>query len=300
METLRMGPESISANGQAMGVWSSETILQLSEASDAIKVLQNKFTVGFGVMAQVIMPVIKTLEMLSEQIGFAIVSAGELMKGDLKGAMAVAGAALRRRAAEVKPQPARVAAQSFVSPEEEAKIVDEKKKQDKTLFDEELYDLQEQARTEADRDKTLFDRLMRDAEFARDEKKRILALEKETAEKNKEIIMRGMEASGTILDKVRASAERLGLGGLVRQIDVQRQAQQRQTDVAMIGNIGENVRLPSRNSEGIAALTQTEGDLQRSQNDQLVKSFTDMQVLVKALYELAGEKLGVPILRSAN
>lgn len=97
METLRMGPEAISANGQAMGVWSAETILQLSEASDAIKTLQNKFTVGFGVMAQVIMPVIKTLEMLSEQLGFAIVSAGELMKGDFKSAMAVAGSATTAR-----------------------------------------------------------------------------------------------------------------------------------------------------------------------------------------------------------
>jgi hypothetical protein len=97
METLRMGPEAISANGQAMGVWSSETILQLSEASDAIKTLQNKFTVGFGVMAQVIMPVIKTLEMLSEQLGFAMASAAELMKGDFKNAMGIAGAATTAR-----------------------------------------------------------------------------------------------------------------------------------------------------------------------------------------------------------
>jgi hypothetical protein len=97
METLRMGPEAISANGQAMGVWSADTIQQLSEASDAIKTLQNRFTVGFGVMAQNIMPVIKTLEMLSEQLGFAIVAAGELMKGEFKSAMGVAGAATTAR-----------------------------------------------------------------------------------------------------------------------------------------------------------------------------------------------------------
>jgi hypothetical protein len=97
METLRMGPEAISANGQAMGVWSADTIQQLSEASDAIKVLQNRFTVGFGVMAQNIMPVIKTLEMLTEQLGFAIVAAGELMKGEFKSAMGVAGAATTAR-----------------------------------------------------------------------------------------------------------------------------------------------------------------------------------------------------------
>ena len=97
METLRMGPEAISANGQAMGVWSADTIQQLSEASDAIKTLQNRFTVGFGVMAQVIMPVVKKLEMLSEQLGFAIASAGALMSGDFKDAMGIAGAATTAR-----------------------------------------------------------------------------------------------------------------------------------------------------------------------------------------------------------
>ena len=97
METLRMGPDAISANGQAMGVWSADTIQQLSEASDAIKTLQNKFTVGFGVMAQVIMPVVKKLEMLSEQLGFAMAMAGQLMSGDFKNALAVGGAAASAR-----------------------------------------------------------------------------------------------------------------------------------------------------------------------------------------------------------
>lgn len=48
METLRMGPESIAANGRAMGVWSDDTIAALSRASDAIKTFQNKITVGLG------------------------------------------------------------------------------------------------------------------------------------------------------------------------------------------------------------------------------------------------------------
>jgi hypothetical protein len=91
METLRMGPEAISTNGQAMGVWSADTILQLSEASDAIKTLQNKFTVGFGIMAQGIMPVIKTLEMLSEQLGFSIAAASALMSGDFKDVIGILG-----------------------------------------------------------------------------------------------------------------------------------------------------------------------------------------------------------------
>lgn len=48
METLRMGPEAIQANGQAMGVWSDETVAALSRASDAIKTFQNQITLGLG------------------------------------------------------------------------------------------------------------------------------------------------------------------------------------------------------------------------------------------------------------
>ena len=48
METFRMGPEAIQANGQAMGVWSDQTIAALSKASDAIKTFQNKITIGLG------------------------------------------------------------------------------------------------------------------------------------------------------------------------------------------------------------------------------------------------------------
>ena len=97
IKVMNQGSAAIIAQGESMGVWSDETISQLSEASDAIKTLQNKFTVGFGVMAQVIMPVVKTLEMLSEQLGFAMASAGALMSGDFKDAMTIAGAATTAR-----------------------------------------------------------------------------------------------------------------------------------------------------------------------------------------------------------
>jgi len=97
IKVMNQGSAAIIAQGESMGIWSDETISQLSEASDAIKTLQNKFVRGFGLMAQGIMPVIKKLEMLSEQLGFAIVAGGELMKFDLKGAMAVASAASTAR-----------------------------------------------------------------------------------------------------------------------------------------------------------------------------------------------------------
>ena len=143
--------------------------------------------------------------------------------------------------------------------------------------------------------------MMRDAEYARDEKKRILELEKDTALKNKELIMRGMESAGTILDKVRASAERMGMGGIVRQIDAQRMQQQRQTDVSLLSGVGAQPgQMRFRPNEQIQALTQTEGDLQRQQNTELLGSFKDMQRLVTNILQKVDDKLGVPILRSAN
>lgn len=48
METMRMGPASIQATGQAMGVFSDETAARLSAASDNIKKMQNAFIIGFG------------------------------------------------------------------------------------------------------------------------------------------------------------------------------------------------------------------------------------------------------------
>ena len=90
METLRMGPEVIAANGQAMGVWTDETIAKLSEASDAIKGFQNTMTIAFGSIAQVAVPLIKTfsdIAQLTAMIGSAAVS---FATGDFTGAAAIA------------------------------------------------------------------------------------------------------------------------------------------------------------------------------------------------------------------
>jgi len=59
METLRMGPEVISANGQAMGVFSNQTIAQLSAASDALKAFQNVVTIVFGTAVSKIMDAVE-------------------------------------------------------------------------------------------------------------------------------------------------------------------------------------------------------------------------------------------------
>ena len=302
IKVLNQGSTAIMEQGEAMGVLSDDQIASLSEVSDAMKTLQITVQNAFGQMAVFIIPVRDAFLQFAEELTMVGFAAKTLLSGDLKGAMAVIGAARESHAASLKPK-AKPASKTPVMTDdlELGSITEEKKKQDKKLFDEELYDLQEASKLEESRDKTLFDRMMRDAEFSRDEKKRILALEKETAEKNREIIMRGMEASGTILDKARASAERLGNFGLVRQIDQERQQQQRQTDISLLEGIGASPGGRGfRKNEQVQALTQTEGNLQRTQNTELLGSFNDMQKLVANILQKVDDKLGVPILRSAN
>lgn len=304
LETLRMGPDEIAKLGNAMGVWSNEEIQSLADASDSLKIFQNTFTKIFGQLASYINPVILSFQQFSEEItmvGFAI---KEAFSGNAKGAAEILKSAslshvasLQPKAREAKPAPS-----ISIDEQDSTKIVaDEKRKLDKSLYDEEIYGIQEEARLKENREKTIFDRMVRDAEFARDEKKRVLELEKETAMRNRELVMRGMEASGTILDRARASAERLGMGGLVRQIDIQRQQQQRQTDVSLISGLGATPgeRRSFRDNEKINALTQTEGDLMRQQNTDLLNSFDTMQKIVSNILNKIDDKLGVPILKSA-
>jgi hypothetical protein len=280
LETLKMGPDEIQKAGDAMGVYSDQQIANLSALSDSLKTFQNLVTLVFGVTASAIMDAVESYAR------FAAIKP------------------LIKFFDQTKPGSGKVgmgATDMSESADAMASVVEEKKKLDKKLYDEEIYDIQESARLEANRDKTIFDRMMRDAEFARDEKNRILQLEKETAIKNRELVMRGMEASGTILDRARASAERLGMGGLVRQIDIQRQQQQRQTDVSLISSIGATPgeRRSFRDNEKINALTQTEGDLMRQQNTDLLNSFDTMQKIVSNILNKIDDKLGVPILKSA-
>jgi hypothetical protein len=304
IKLLNQGSESITQQGEALGVFSDETIAQLSQASDAFKKLESTITIVFGTIAALINPAIEAFQDFVEELTLLGAAALEFGKGNFGAAgelakMGAPGAASRRRQAEGKPQPIKRAAESVVSLEEQDKLIEEKRKQDKSLFDEELYNLKEEAELEAARDKTLFDRMIRDAEFERDEKKRILALEKETAEKNKEMVERGMEAAGTILDRVRAAAMRRGEMGVVQQVDVMRQKEQQKTDVDLLERLGPRGIGGKRSAESISALTGAEGNLERQQNDQLFKTFEAMQGLVgKILGQM--DNLGVPILKSAS
>lgn len=86
METLALGPDQIIANGQAMGVFSDETIAALSEAQDAITAFQNKTTIAFGTVAQAILPIIEGLQAAIELYTLASSAAASFFSGDRKAA----------------------------------------------------------------------------------------------------------------------------------------------------------------------------------------------------------------------
>jgi len=86
METLRMGPEAIAANGQAMGVWSDETIRQLSEASDAMKSFNNQITIGQGNVAVFGNAAVSVFQTIIEKLTLMAAAAGKALTGDLPAA----------------------------------------------------------------------------------------------------------------------------------------------------------------------------------------------------------------------
>jgi hypothetical protein len=59
IKVLNQGSQAITEQGNAIGVFSNETIAQLSAASDSIKKFQNILTVGFGVAAGKIMEAVE-------------------------------------------------------------------------------------------------------------------------------------------------------------------------------------------------------------------------------------------------
>ena len=149
IKLLNQGSAAITAQGEAIGVFSDETIMQLSEASDAIKKFQNIFTIGFGVLASKLIPITQALGDFAEELTLVVQAVGALGRGNfgLSGELfklGAPGAATRRRLSAPAPaQPKKVEAAPFISEEEQQMLVDEKKKQEKSLYDEELYTIKE-------------------------------------------------------------------------------------------------------------------------------------------------------------
>jgi hypothetical protein len=75
IKVMNQGSAAILEQGNAMGVWSDETIAQLSMASDALKTFQNYLVIGFGfLISNVLLPIgreIQTILDLLTQLGMA-------------------------------------------------------------------------------------------------------------------------------------------------------------------------------------------------------------------------------------
>ena len=134
MELLMQGPDAIMANGEAMGVWSAETIKQLSEASDAIKTFQNNITIAFGYVATLGNGLLKAFQAIVESVTLLGLAAKEAVTGNIGGAKELVKAAQNvgndQRAREAKPKAA-AAAQADV--EAGVTSAKEREKQEKAL-----------------------------------------------------------------------------------------------------------------------------------------------------------------------
>ncbi|NDD53755.1 hypothetical protein EBZ39_07735 [bacterium] len=149
--------------------------------------------------------------------------------------------------------------------------------------------------------------MIRDAEFARDEKKRILETEKEAASKYKEMVDKAMESSGSLLDRIKAAAEREGRQDIVKNIEKERANLLKITDQLLLGKLGQQTG--ERNFMGmdermiqqsrISGFAQMEANGQRTSNNNLFNQVNSVRMTVQGILEAINARLGVPILRSA-
>jgi hypothetical protein len=89
IKVMNQGSAAIIDQGNAMGVWSDETISSLSAASDTIKTLQNLFTVAFGNIASFLTPAITAYQKFIEVIVLAGVASKEVLAGNFSGAQSL-------------------------------------------------------------------------------------------------------------------------------------------------------------------------------------------------------------------
>ena len=121
-------------------------------------------------------------------------------------------------------------------------------------------------------------------------------------------IRAGFEGSGSLLDKISEAAKRRGRPDIVRNIEAERASQLKQTDVALLGRLGDPtgerglMGLERRQIERqrITSFAGMEGENQRQQNATLFQQVDSVRMLMVNILQVINNKLGVPILRSAN
>jgi hypothetical protein len=308
IKVLNQGSTAIIDQGNAIGVWSDDTIAQLSAASDSLKTFQNTFVIMFGQLAAYINPAIESFRQFAEELGMVGYAIKTAFGGNFKGAEAIMRAAGESHMQSLQPKAkeARADVPLDVSAEM-ASSEEEKRKLDKRLYDEEIYNIEEEAKLKENREKTIFDRMVRDAEYARDEKKRILGIEAESALKQREMIDKAMENSGSLLDRIQAAAQRQGRQDIVGNIEKERANLLKITDRLLLGKLGQQTG--ERNFMGmdermiqqsrISGFAQMEANGQRTSNNNLFNQVDSVRMTVQGILEAINARLGVPILRSA-
>lgn len=118
----------------------------------------------------------------------------------------------------------------------------------------------------------------------------------------------GFEGSGTVLDRIKEAAQRQGRDDIIRRIDTERANLQKATDKILLSNLGQNtgerkfMGMDSRiiESERISGFAQMEANTQREQNNRLFFQVDSVRSITQNILQVINNKLGVPILRSAN
>lgn len=140
---------------------------------------------------------------------------------------------------------------------------------------------------------------------------RLLAEEKITREKEKQIEAQkkyfedGLRGAGTILDRTRDAAERLGRKDIIREIDTRRKEEQRRSDELLINAIGRPEGLRDFRSTReietarIGQFAGIEAEVQRQETMSLFNQVDAVRAEVFKIVEILDARLGVPILRTA-
>lgn len=140
---------------------------------------------------------------------------------------------------------------------------------------------------------------------------RLRAEEQITREKEKQIEAQkkyfedGLRGAGTILDRTRDAAERLGRKDIIREIDTRRKEEQKRSDELLINALGRPEGLRDFRSTReietarIGQFAGIEAEVQRQETMGLFNQVDAVRAEVFKIVEILDSRLGVPILRTA-
>ena len=125
------------------------------------------------------------------------------------------------------------------------------------------------------------------------------------AEQQKKYFEDGLRGAGTILDRTRDAAERLGRKDIIREIDTRRKEEQRRSDELLVNALGRPMGArdfrTTREIETarIGQFAGIEAEVQRQETMGLFNQVDAVRAEVFKIVEILDRRLGVPVLRTA-